>query len=203
VNDLVVGAEHALGGLDHGVEAQLLVRLGERRRERPGALAEPRPMLGPDRRRHGADVPALISIDGERHGLAAELEIAQPRRQGEDVHLPPEIVDVELAGDIEARGGEHVGEACAVGRAAAVSHMQWAGRIRRDELDLDFLALAARPGAVACAGFQDAIDDLLLERPFEKKIDEARSRHLGSLDVGRCGQGRHEAGGNFTRRALE
>jgi hypothetical protein len=51
--------------------------------------------------------------------------------------------------------GQHVGQAGAEGRAAAVAHVQGAGGIGGDEFDLDLLALLRIAAAEAFRGAQD------------------------------------------------
>jgi hypothetical protein len=73
-----------------------------------------------------------------------QLEVAQPGRQRQDVHLPAGVVHVELARHIPAGEAEQAGQAGAVGGAAAVADVQRAGRVGRDELDLDAFPAAQR-----------------------------------------------------------
>ena len=85
----------------------------------------------------GSEVSALLADALRSERLAAQLEVAQPDRGAEDVHLATGIVDVILAMHVEADRGQQVGDDRAVGRTAAVADVQRAGRIGRHELDLD------------------------------------------------------------------
>src|SRR5882757_2112440 len=82
-------------------------------------------------------VVTAIAVGGKRNTFATLLQVPKPGADGEDVHLPSGIVDVVLAADTEADGVQQVGERRAVGGLAAVSHVQWSGGVRRNELQHD------------------------------------------------------------------
>jgi hypothetical protein len=88
--------------------------------------------------RHRTHIAALISVSWKWHTDTAQIKVAQPCRQHENVHLPASVVDVVLARDLEPRGGKHIGEAGAECGAAAVADVQWAGWIGGHEFNLDF-----------------------------------------------------------------
>ena len=90
-------------------------------------------------------VLALVAVVREAHVHAAQLVVAQPHRHRQDVHLAAGVVDVVLALHGVAGGIEQVGDAGAVGRAAAVADVQRAVRVGRDELDGHRLAASGRP----------------------------------------------------------
>src|SRR5690606_35939593 len=91
--------------------------------------------------RHVDHVVATVAVRRKRHFDAEEGEIAQPRRQREDVHLAAGIVDVVLLVHVVPGKPEHRRERSAVGSAAAVADMQGPGRIRRYVFDLHLDAL--------------------------------------------------------------
>jgi hypothetical protein len=95
----------------------------------------------------GGDVPdiiAAIAVGGKAQVLAAQFQVAQPHRGGEDVHLPAGVVDVILAMDRKADRRQQVRHHGAIGRAPAMADVQGTGGIGGDELDLDPLARAHR-----------------------------------------------------------
>jgi len=76
---------------------------------------------------HFTDIAALVGVARERQlasVAAGQLHIAQPGRQGEDVHLAAGVVDVELAGDVPAGECQQLAQAAAIGGAAAVTDVQ-------------------------------------------------------------------------------
>ncbi len=78
---------------------------------------------------HGAHVVPLISVGREGHRLATRLQVAQPHADGENVHLPPGVVDVVLALHVEAGGLQQIGHRRAVGRVSTMADVQRPGRI--------------------------------------------------------------------------
>jgi hypothetical protein len=97
--------------------------------------------------RHLAHVAALVGVGREGHRLAEQFEIAQPGRDGEDVHLAAGVIDVVLARHLVAGEGQQRRQAGAVGGAAAMADMQRAGGIGGNEFDLQGRIPAAWRGA--------------------------------------------------------
>ena len=114
-----------------------------------------------------------------------QFQIAQPGRQGQNVHLASGVVDVILAGYVPASEFEQRRKTRAVGRAASVADVQRPGRIGRNELDL-YLPPPAffRPAKIPALP-EDGANDFQLGRAAQMKVDEARASHLGPLDEGR------------------
>jgi hypothetical protein len=88
---------------------------------------------------HVADVGTLVAVGREGHADAMLIQIAQPGRQAEDVHLPASIIDVILAGHIPAGKSEQAGQRSPIGGTAAMTNVQRTGRVGRDEFDLHLL----------------------------------------------------------------
>ena len=92
----------------------------------------------------GAGVARLGHLD-----VAAEqLLVAHGHRLAEVVHLRAGVVDVELLEHVVARVAHDARRGVAERGPTAVAHVQRAGRVRRDVLEVD-LALALRDGAAA------------------------------------------------------
>ena len=141
-------------------------------------------------RRDFSHVLAAVAPLGERHDLAAGLEIAQPDRHDEDVHLPPGVVHVELARDARAGELEELRERVAVGGAAAMADVERPGRICRDELDLDGFGLRRSGAPVVRAFVERAPDDAELGLGLDPDIEKAGARHGERLEQARCRQRR-------------
>ena len=84
-------------------------------------------------RRDLRDVVPAVSAVG--HG---PVEQAGLDGFAEEADLPPPVVDVILALDVESRGCQHPRRHIANDRAAGVAEEQRSGGIGADELDLDF-----------------------------------------------------------------
>ena len=201
----VVAGEQALGVGDQRVEVAFLVGLDRRRVLQhvgggDGGKAVAVAFL--DLGGHLLHVVALVGVGREGHGDAEEVEVAQPGGQRQDVHLPPGVVDVVLAGHVEAGELEHVGERGAVGGAAAVADVERAGGVGRDELDLhlDAALLAAAEGL---ALVEHALHDGRLGVGGQREVDEAGAGHLGLGHQGRGRQLGQQQARQFARVALE
>ena len=118
-------------------EQRLAVRLGQRRADRLQVVAGIEPF------RDVADA------------LAQRLAVAQEGRAGEHVDLGAGIVDVVFARHLVAGEGQQVGERIAEHGAAAMADVHRPGRIGRDVLDVDRLAVAEVAAAIGGAGRQD------------------------------------------------
>ena len=152
---------------------------------------------------HLAHIIALVGVGRERHGLAVLVEVAQPGRQAEDVHLTAGIIDVVLAGHIPAGKGEQAGQRGAVGRTAAVADVQRAGRVGRDEFDLHLLLATGRRAAESRAFGQHGAHDIDLGPRIEGEIDEAGTGHFRLGNQHRNRQFRQQLVGNFARILLQ
>ena len=193
-HDAVVGlAEQLLGARDQRVDVGLLVAaLRLVRRQALGDLVAgvaQAVALAPAQFAADLDhVVALVAVVGEAHRHAAEVEVAQPHAHRQDVHLAAVVVDVVLAIDRVAVGLEQVAQGRAIGRAAAVAHVQRTVRIGRDELKHHRLARAGIGAAVALATLEHAADRAHQAGRADVEVDEARARDLGLLDQARLRQ---------------
>src|SRR5690606_6186785 len=121
-------------------------------------------------------------------------------RLAEATDLPAGVVDVVLAGDLVAAALEQPAERVAVGGEPAVADVDRPGRVGRDELDLDALALPEVVAGVALLALGDDLgQDLVEPGGRQVEVDEPRARDLDPLDVPRrVGlQRRGEAGGQL------
>ena len=130
-------------------------------------------------RRHVAHIAALVGIGRKRQADAVLVEVAQPGRQAEDVHLPAGVVDVILTGDIPAGEAQQARQRGAVGGPSTVTDVQRPGRVGRDEFDLHLLPAAQHRLPEALAVGEDRLDDAGLGTGIEPEVDEPRTRHLG------------------------
>src|SRR6185437_4661413 len=136
-----------------------------------------------------ADVFTAVSVCGKRKVLTVQLEITQPHADGEDIHLPPRIVDVVLATDAKSDCVQYVGKCRTVSGLTPMPDMQRTGRVRRNKLDHDALTRSQSALAIAVAQLVDP-RKLLCERlPAEKEVDEAGTSDLrsGNERIGRQG----------------
>jgi hypothetical protein len=120
---------------------------------------------------HLPHIVALIRVLGKRHRQPVQLEVSQPGGQRQDVHLPARIVHVVFALDEESRGIQQVGQARAERGAAAVADVQWAGRVGRDELDLNPLATPIGNASIGVRVGENVADDALLGGGREEQVD--------------------------------
>src|SRR5205807_7302346 len=121
------------------------------------------------------DIITPVAVCREGQLLPAQLQIPQPHAYGEDVHLPPGVVDVVLASDVEANRDENVGERRPVRSLASVTHVQRTRRVRGDELHQHPLALAEIAAAVALAKLVDAGELERVSLRGQEEVDEAGS----------------------------
>src|SRR6202011_5751560 len=102
--------------------------------------------------------------------------------------LAPGLVDVVLARDVEAASLEQPGDGVAVGGPPAVADVDGSGRVGRDELDLDPLAMAQRrSGVPLLAPRDDDVEHVVEPGVVEVKVDESGSGDLDRADMGRRG----------------
>ena len=127
------------------------------------------------------DVVALVAVVREAQRHARELVVTEPHRDREDVHLAAGIVDVVLALHGVAGGLEQGRDGGAVGRAAAVAHVQRAVRVGRDELDRHRFERARLAVAVGFALVEHAADRRQAASLRDVEIQEPRA---GDVDLG-------------------
>ena len=144
-------------------------------------------------------IVALVAIRGKRDLLPGKFQVAQPDRGGEDIHLAAGIVHVVFAMHVEACRMQQVGHGCAIGGAAPVPHVQGTGRVCRDELHLDALALADGRAPETVFLFENLRHDLVTGRGRDEKVDEAGACDLDFLDRGVCRQRGDDLFGELTR----
>ncbi len=129
--------------------------------------------------RHDPYVVAAIGIGGKLDSFTALLNVAQPCRQCQDVHLPAGIVDIVLTRYVESGGLQDGGKAGTVGGAAAMADMQGTGWVGGNKFDLGLLVLPVFAAAVARSRGQHAADDLLFVRLRQKQVDESCAGDFG------------------------
>jgi hypothetical protein len=78
---------------------------------------------------HIANIVALIGIGQEGHVNPILLKVAQPGRQPQDVHLPPSIIDVILAGDVPSSKSQEIRQRSPVSGTTSMPNMQRSGRV--------------------------------------------------------------------------
>ena len=152
--------------------------------------------------RHVLHVVALVGVGREGDGDAEEVEIAQPGRQGQDVHLPAGVVDVVLAGHLEAGEVEHIRQGGAIGGPTAMPDVKRPGGVGGD-----IFHLHPDPGfdapAIGLAGSQHGTDDSGLGIRHQREVDEACAGHFGLGDQAGGRQLGQQQVGQLARIALE
>ena len=126
-----------------------------------------------------------------------DLQVAHGDGLAEDVHLGAVVVDVVLALDVEVGVLEHVAERVADGGPAAVAHVQGAGGVGRDELDLGAQAVAHVDLAPVVAGLDDRAEDLVVRGGIEVEVDEAGASDLDLGNGGVLGHVGHDGSGDL------
>ncbi len=156
--------------------------------------------------RQVADVVAVVAV---LRDLAARAD--REDRGAQVVHLRPEVVEVVLATDLLAGRLEDPAEQVADERAAGVADGQGAGRVGRDELDVDPPRCGSRDASPALRGGEDGSDRALQCAVGQAQVHEAGWRRVrladraagsgvgalaGQLGLERLGdgQGRHPVG---------
>ena len=115
--------------------------------------------------------------------LTAQLQIAQPHPDREDVHLAPIGIDVVLALYRMPCCLQDAGQAGPIGRAAAVSHMQWSGRIGRYVLHGDAAFFVHRFLTELLALLECVLDHGGQGEVGQKKVDETRAGDFRLFDL--------------------
>ena len=80
----------------------------------------------------GGDIPdiiTLVTIAREYNFDTTELQVTQPGRGSEYIHLPAGIVDIVFGLHIESDIAQYIGERSAISRAATMTDMQRPGGI--------------------------------------------------------------------------
>jgi hypothetical protein len=139
------------------------------------------------------DVLALIAALGRVLAAAACLD-----RLAEEVDLPPGVVEVVLPLDLVARIGEHARDGVAVRAVARGADGQRAGRVRRDELDLDLLRIRRGAAAVVRPDLRERLPEPGSRHP---EVDEAGAGHFRALDLVVLGRPLGQLGGELLRRS--
>ena len=132
------------------------------------------------------DVVTVVAVLRHLRLAPQELQVPGLHRGAEPVHLPAGVVEVVLALDPPPGRLEEAGERIAERRVAGVADMQRAGRVRRDELDLNGSAVRLGPSVSGAPGHGVAEHVAEPVGPHEE-VEEALSRHLDPFDqvVGR------------------
>ena len=124
---------------------------------------------------------ALVTVICD--GLAAA---AGEQARSECADLAAGVVHVVLAIHVPARTRHHPGEGVPVRTPPAVADVERAGRVGRDELDLNPLAVPEIGARVVLLPFGDDLDEGVVEPARrESQVDEARARNLHVDQVGR------------------
>ena len=138
-------AEQRAGARDQRIDVQILVAaLRLIRRQIAKHLGRASRQLAADRRIQALgdrdNVVAAIAIGRKDKLFAAQPQILQPGAGREDVHLAAGVINVVLALDLVADGGEQVSERRAESCMPPMTDVQGSGRIGRDEFDHQRLA---------------------------------------------------------------
>ena len=111
-------------------------------------------LLGEDLGGDVGDVVAGVAVLGRRLALGGG-----DQRVGEPVDLGAVVVEVVLADDVGALGGQQPAERVADGGPAGAADVDGPGRVGRDELEVDVRAREVVGVAVVRAGADDVVDD--------------------------------------------
>ena len=177
--DVEVGAEQVQGRLDlveHQLGALVPVQLGRLvvRQGRPFRMHRGDPVgdLG--------DVVAAVAVVRGRQPAGRRQQ-----RAGEPVDLRAGVVEVVLPDHLGALGAQHPPEGVADGRPPGAADVHRAGRVGRDELQVDVLARERVTGAVGGAGGDDLADQRTGSGGFQGDVEETRTGDLDGGDA-RC-----------------
>jgi hypothetical protein len=202
---VTVRLQQFAGSLDQRIEVKFTVAAFVRRQRqavlqfaprKPAAVA----VFHANDARDVVNVVAAVAVVRETDAFAAQLQVAQPDADGQDVHLAAVVVDVILTLHAVAGGSEDAGQARAVRRAAAMADVQRTGRVGGDELHGDAVAGALQPVAVLLALAQGVPDDTGQGAAMQVEVDEARAGYLEPGDLPRARHAIDDRLGQFTRR---
>ena len=140
------------------------------------------------------DVAARVAV--LRRGLALRGGDQGP---DEPVDLRAGVVEVVLAGDLAALRGQDPAERVADRGPAGAAEVDRAGRVRRDELEVDLGPGQRVPAAVRGAGVEHLAHDVALRGRGEPEVEEAGTRDLGRGDAVVRRDGFGERLGEFAR----
>ena len=139
------------------------------------------------------DVGAGVAVLGR-----ALTHVTGHQAAHESVDLRAVVVEVVLARDRRALGGEHARERVAHGRPARSAQVYRAGRIRRDELEIDDLIGERLRRAVRGARVDDGLRERAGGRGIQPDIDEAGPGDLDARDARHLSQARGDLPREFT-----
>ena len=141
-----------------------------------------------------ADIRSAVAVI---RGWLAEVTGEHAAR--ETVDLRAVIIEVVLAGDIRPLGLQHPGEAVADGRPTHAAHVDGAGRVGRDEFEVDLDARVHRASTVGGASIDDGLRERTGGGRFETDVDEARAGHFDGCHAGELLEPRGQLGGYLAR----
>ena len=153
-----------------------------------------------DAGRELGDVVALIAVLGQRFIARAGAHGGAELRD-----LRAGVVEVVLAHDLVAGQFEQPRQRVAVGRVAAARRGQRAGRVGRDELDVDPLALLGRAATPIVAGGHDLARGGDVPGVGQEDVEEPRAGDLDVVERGpeALGQALPEPFGDLARRGAQ
>ena len=140
-------------------------------------------VLGHDGTGDVGDVLTAVAALGDR--FAARRRQQRPR---EPVDLPARVVEVVLGRDVGVDRPQQAAQRVADRRPPGVPQVQRAGRVGRDELQVQALSGKCAAPAVPTAGKDHDARQLPGGGRVETDIEKARSRDLHRLDPRRLGQ---------------
>jgi len=129
------------------------------------------------------DVVAPVAVGGECDSLASQFQVAQPDRDGQNVHLPAIVIDVVLAMHAVTGSGQDGAEAGPMRRTSAVTDVEWPGRVGTDVLQQHFFPASRRRPAVFITKLQHIADDHAQVMGAGKEVQESRSGNLDLVDA--------------------
>ena len=116
--------------------------------------------------------------------LALEvLDIPSFEGNAEFFNLVTGVVYIKFAPDIISRRLQNGGEAVAQRPAPGVAHMHGPGRVGGNKFDHDLLAFSEIRTPVLSALFEYITYHSGIKRGRKGKIEKARSRHLGRVEI--------------------
>ena len=151
-----------------------------------GASRSVRPNSRRERFADGLQVIARIKARRDfADVLAKRFRVAKVGGARQHIDLRARVVDVIFAGGPVARKREKIAERVAEHRAPRMADMHGAGRVRRDEFDVDRFARAERAPPVVVAALKHGAQRLGPEIGLEREVDEAGAGDLRLFDIGR------------------
>src|SRR5690606_1680829 len=175
--DVEVDAELVEGGLDlvehqcHAARAEPLLGLVVGQVEHSG-------LGGDDGGGDIADVAAGVAVLGR-----SPASSGGEKAPGEPVDLSAVVVEVVLPGDVRTGRGEDPGQCITDGSPSRAAQMDRAGRVRRDELEVDPLACQQVRASVCGARLDDGAGQLACTRGVEGDVEESGAGDVDSLDA--------------------